>query len=92
RKFKDADIIRECYTKLNKPVNINDDLYYTYLNLIIDCAFMDPAIEKNSIAFGIVIALNYLDPTKGINIVPSKVVEQMNYFLEKMQVNKYKEY
>ncbi|KAF0545527.1 hypothetical protein F8M41_002238 [Gigaspora margarita] len=92
RKFKDADITRECYTKLNKPVDINDDPHYTYLNLIIDCAFTDPATEKNSIAFGMAVALNYLDPTKGVNMVPSEVVERMNYFLEKMQVNEREEY
>ena len=32
------------------------------------------------------VALNYLDPTKGINMVPSEIVERMNNFLEKMQV------
>jgi len=32
------------------------------------------------------IALNYLDPSKGINMVPSEIVERMNMFLERMQV------
>jgi hypothetical protein len=32
------------------------------------------------------IALNYLDPSKGINMVPSEIIERMNIFLEKMQV------
>ncbi|CAG8756935.1 27502_t:CDS:2 [Gigaspora margarita] len=91
-KFKDANITRECYMKLNKPVDINNNLHYTYFNLIIDCAFTDPATEKNSITFGIVVALNYLDPTKKVNMVPSEVVEWMNYFLEKMQVNESEEY
>jgi hypothetical protein len=33
------------------------------------------------------VALNYLDPSKGINMVASEVIEQMNNFLEKMQVS-----
>jgi len=32
------------------------------------------------------IALNYLDPSKGINMVPSEIIERMNVFLERMQV------
>nr|CAG8500677.1 12059_t:CDS:2 [Entrophospora candida] len=39
---------------------------YTYLNLIIDCAFTDPNTEKNSIAFGMAFIL---DPSKGIKLV-----------------------
>jgi hypothetical protein len=71
--------------KLNKPVDPNNTSY-TYLNLIIDHVFTDPNTEKNSIAFGMAVALNYLDPSKGIKLVPSEVVERMNSFLEKMQV------
>ena len=87
RKFKDASITCECYMKLNKPVDTNDNSHYTYLNLIIDCVFTNPNTEKNSIAFGMAVILNYLDPSKGINIVLSEVVERMNYFLEKIQVS-----
>ncbi|CAG8702587.1 17945_t:CDS:2, partial [Gigaspora rosea] len=79
-------------TKNQQPVDINDVPHYTYLNLIIDCVFTDPATEKNSIAFGMAVALNYLDPTKGVNMVLNEVVERMNYFLEKMQVNEREEY
>jgi hypothetical protein len=32
------------------------------------------------------ITLNYLDPSKGINMVPSEVIDRMNGFLEKMKV------
>jgi hypothetical protein len=32
------------------------------------------------------VAFNYLDPSKGVNMVPSEVVERMNVFLDKMQV------
>ncbi|CAG8721068.1 7669_t:CDS:2, partial [Gigaspora rosea] len=72
RKFKDSDITKECYSKLNQPVDANDDPHYTYFNLIIDRTFADLNTEKNSIAFGIAIALNYLDPPKGISMVPSE--------------------
>ncbi|CAG8745053.1 5846_t:CDS:2, partial [Gigaspora rosea] len=72
QKFKDADITQECYLKLNQPVDANDNPNYTYINLIIDRTFTDPDTEKNSIAFGMAVALNYLDPTKGINMVPSE--------------------
>ncbi|GES82462.1 hypothetical protein GLOIN_2v1789101 [Rhizophagus clarus] len=88
KKFKNSDITRECYTKLNKPVDANDDPHYTYLNLIIDHVFTNPKTEKNSIAFGMAVALNYLDSSKGVNMVPSEVVERMNFFLDKMQVSK----
>ncbi|CAG8649405.1 2572_t:CDS:2 [Cetraspora pellucida] len=87
RKFKEADITKESYLKLNQPVDANDDLHYTYLNLIIDRIFADPNTEKNSIAFGMAVALNYLDPSKGISMVPSEVAERMNNILEKMQVS-----
>lgn len=86
KKFKDANITRECYMKLSKPVDSNDPSY-TYLNLIIDNAFPDSNTEKNSIAFGMAVALNYLDPSKGIKLVQSEVVERMNHFLEKMKVS-----
>ncbi|CAG8625744.1 6019_t:CDS:2 [Racocetra persica] len=86
RRFKNTNIIRECYMRLNKPVNTNDDPNYIYFNLIIDNTFMDPKTEKNSIAFGIAVILNYLDPSKGFNMVLSEIVERMNYFLEKIQV------
>ncbi|CAG8682530.1 6624_t:CDS:2 [Cetraspora pellucida] len=68
------------------PVDVDDDPNYTYLNFILDCAFSDPKMEKNSIAFGIAVAFNYLDPTKEIIMVLSEVVKKMNYFLEKMNV------
>ena len=71
--------------KLNKPINSNDPSY-TYLNLIIDHTFTDSNTEKNSIAFGMAVALNYLDPLKGVKLVQSEVVERMNQFLEMMQV------
>ena len=74
------------YKKLNQPINSNDDPNYTYLNSIIDRVFIDSNTEKNSIAFGMTIALNYLDPSKGINMVPSEIIERMNVFLERMQV------
>ncbi|CAG8786436.1 5022_t:CDS:1, partial [Cetraspora pellucida] len=80
-----ADITKECYLKLNQPVDINDDPHYTYLNLIIDRTFADLNTEKNSIAFGMAIALNYLDPSKRISMVPSEVIVRMNHILEKMQ-------
>ena len=86
RKFKDADITRECYVKLNRSIDSNNDPSYTYLNLIIDNVFPDSNTEKNSIAFGMAVALNYLDPSKGIKLVQSEVVERMNRFLEMMQV------
>ncbi|CAG8839314.1 13828_t:CDS:1, partial [Cetraspora pellucida] len=87
RKFKEADITKESYLKLNQPVDANDNPHYTYLNLIIDRTFADPNTEKNSIAFGIAVALNYHDPSKGISMVPSEVAERMNHILEKMQVS-----
>ena len=86
RKFKDAKITRECYMKLNKPVDFSNNPNYTYLNLIIDRVFTDSNTEKNSIAFGMAVTLNYLDPSKGIKLVQSEVVERMNNFLEMMQV------
>ncbi|GBC03787.1 hypothetical protein RclHR1_05320004 [Rhizophagus clarus] len=89
KKFKNSDITRECYTKLNKPVDANDDPHYTYLNLIIDHVFTNPKTEKNSIAFGMAVALNYLDLSKGVNMVSSEVVERMNFFLDKMQVSEH---
>jgi len=54
--------------KLNKPIDFNDPSY-TYLNLIIDHTFTDSNTEKNSIAFGMAVALNYLDPLKGVKLV-----------------------
>ncbi|CAB4392465.1 unnamed protein product [Rhizophagus irregularis] len=75
KKFKNSDITRECYMKLNKPVDVNDDPHYTFLNLIIDRVFTNPKTEKNSIAFGMAVVLNYLDPSKGVNMVPSEVIE-----------------
>ncbi|CAB5391220.1 unnamed protein product [Rhizophagus irregularis] len=75
KKFKNSDITRECYIKLNKPVDVNDNPHYTFLNLIIDRVFTNPKTEKNSIAFGIAVALNYLDPSKGVNMVPIEVIE-----------------
>lgn len=86
RKFKDDEITRECYMKLNKPVDLNNDPSYTYLNLIIDNVFPDSNTEKNSIAFAMATALNYLDPSKGIKLVQSEVVDRMNSFLEIMEV------
>src|SRR6266487_802762 len=87
RKFKDAKVTRECYKKLNQDVDPNEP-HYTYLNLIIDRVFNNNSnTEKNSIAFGMAVALNYLDPSKGINMVQSEVTERMNKFLEKMQVS-----
>ncbi|CAG8841344.1 2949_t:CDS:2, partial [Racocetra persica] len=74
----------------NWPINM-DDLYYTYLNLIINHSFANPNIEKNSIVFGMAIALNYLDLSKEINIVPSKVVNRMNYIFEKMNIADHEE-
>ena len=88
-KFKDSKITRDCYMKLNNPIDSNED--YTYLNLIIDNVFTKSNTEKNSIAFGMAVTLNYLDPSKGVNMVPSEVVERMNGFLEKMQVSDYEE-
>ena len=89
RKFKDSKITRDCYMKLNNPIDSNEN--YTYLNLIIDNVFTKSNTEKNSIAFGMAVTLNYLDPSKGVNMVPSEVVERMNGFLEKMQVSDYEE-
>ncbi|CAB4487136.1 unnamed protein product [Rhizophagus irregularis] len=86
RKFKNSEVTRECYKKLNQPIDPDNDLHYTYLNSIIDNVFTDPHTEKNSIAFGMAITLNYLDPSKGINMVPSEVIDRMNGFLEKMKV------
>ncbi|CAG8722707.1 5236_t:CDS:2, partial [Cetraspora pellucida] len=85
KEFKEADITKEFYLKLNQPVNANNDPHYNYLNLIIDRTFADPNTEKNSIAFGMAVALNYFDPSKGISMVSSKVAERMNHILEKMQ-------
>uniref|UniRef100_U9SMI0 Uncharacterized protein n=1 Tax=Rhizophagus irregularis (strain DAOM 181602 / DAOM 197198 / MUCL 43194) TaxID=747089 RepID=U9SMI0_RHIID len=87
KKFKNSDITRECYIKLNKPVDVNDNPHYTFLNLIINRVFTNPKTEKNSIAFGMAVVLNYLDPSKGVNIVPIEVIERMNFFLERMQVS-----
>lgn len=91
RKFKNAEITRNCYRKLNQPIDSNNDPQYTYLNSIIDRAFTNSNTEKNSLAFGMAVALNYLDPSKGINMVPSEVIERMNNFLEKMHVADRKE-
>ncbi|RGB22247.1 hypothetical protein C1646_677979 [Rhizophagus diaphanus] len=92
QKFKNSEVICECYKKLNQPIDPSNDLQYTYLNSIIDRVFTNRNTEKNSIAFGMAVALNYLDPTKGINMVPSEIVGRMNYFLEKMQVVEREEY
>jgi hypothetical protein len=88
RKFKNSEVTQECYRMLNQPIAIDsvNDPHYTHLNSIIDNVFTHSNTEKNSIAFGMAIALNYLDPSKGINMVPSEVVNRMNGFLEKMQV------
>ncbi|CAG8744831.1 10206_t:CDS:2, partial [Cetraspora pellucida] len=86
KEFKETDITKESYLKLNQPVDANNDLHYTYLNLIIDRTFANLNTKKNSIAFGMAVALNYLDPSKGISMVSSKVAERINHILEKMQV------
>ena len=91
RKFKNSEVIQECYRKLNQPINSEYDLHYTHFNSIIDNVFTNPNIEKNSIAFRMAIALNYLNPLKEINIVPSEVIERMNSFLKKMWVVDHKE-
>ena len=91
QKFKNSEVTRECFMKLNQPIDPNDDSHYTYLNSIINRVFPNPNTEKNSIAFGMAITLNYLDPMKGINMVPSKIVERMNNFLEIMQVVNHEE-
>ncbi|CAG8777764.1 11843_t:CDS:2, partial [Racocetra persica] len=91
QKFKDAKIIWECYTKLNKPIDANDNPQYTYLNLIINRTFADLDTEKNSIAFGMAVALNYLDLSKRINMVLTEVIDRINYILEKMQVSELEE-
>ncbi|CAG8698092.1 12125_t:CDS:2 [Gigaspora margarita] len=74
--FKKSKIqfIPKYYLKLNKQFD-DSDLNYTYLDLIIDCIFPDLKTEKNSIVFGIAVALNYLDLSKEVNIVPSKVAK-----------------
>ena len=72
--------------KLNEPVDPSNNFSYTYLNLIINHVFTNSNTEKNSIAFGMAVALNYLDPSKSIKLVQSEVVERMNKFLEIMQV------
>ncbi|CAH1767399.1 4483_t:CDS:2, partial [Entrophospora sp. SA101] len=77
QRFKDAEITRECYMKLNKPVKSNNPTY-TYLNLIID----HETTEKNSIAFGMAVTLNYLDPSKGIKLI------QKNYGHEISELKK----
>ncbi|CAJ0843429.1 4364_t:CDS:2, partial [Entrophospora sp. SA101] len=56
---------------INKPVEFNNPTY-TYLNLIVDRAFTDPNTEKNYIAFGVTVTLNYLDPSKDINLVQNE--------------------
>ncbi|CAB5362884.1 unnamed protein product [Rhizophagus irregularis] len=86
KKFKDSKITRDCYRKLNQPIDPNNDPHYTHLNSIIDHVFTSSNTEKNSIAFSMTVALNYLDPSKGINMVSSEVIERMNNFLEKMNV------
>jgi hypothetical protein len=91
RKFKNSEVTRECYKKLNQPIDPSNDLQYTYLNSIIDRVFTNQNTEKNLIAFRMAVALSYLDPTKGINMVPSEIVGRMNYFLEKMQVDEREE-
>ncbi|CAB5193393.1 unnamed protein product [Rhizophagus irregularis] len=80
-----TDLVKPKTENLRKPVDSNNSSY-TYLNLIIDNAFPDFNTEKNSIAFGMVVALNYLDPSKGIKLVQSEVVKWMDYFLEKIKV------
>ncbi|CAB4391950.1 unnamed protein product [Rhizophagus irregularis] len=75
KKFKDSKITRNCYRKLNQPIDPNNDPHYTHLNSIIDRVFTSSNTEKNSIAFGMTVALNYLDPSKGINMVPNEVIE-----------------
>ncbi|CAG8622769.1 944_t:CDS:2 [Cetraspora pellucida] len=91
QKFKEADIIKKSYLKLNQPIDANDNLHYTYFNLIIDCTFADLNTEKNSIAFEIAVALNYLDSSKGISIVLSEVAECINHIFEKIQVLEHEE-
>ena len=39
RKFKNSEVTRDCYRKLNQPVDPDNDLQYTYLNSIIDRVF-----------------------------------------------------
>ncbi|PKY26167.1 hypothetical protein RhiirB3_441382 [Rhizophagus irregularis] len=88
QRIKDAVHAEFENLKLNQPIDDPDnDLHYTYLNSIIDNVFTNPHTEKNSIAFGMAITLNYLDLTKGINMVPSEVIDRMNGFLEKMKVD-----
>ncbi|CAG8716354.1 5769_t:CDS:2 [Gigaspora margarita] len=87
QKFKESKITKKCYIKLNKP--IDNDPQYTYLNLIIDSTFTDQNTEKNSIVFEMAVALNYLDPSKGIEMVPTKVVDKMNFILERIGVSQY---
>lgn len=86
KKFKDLKITCNCYKKLNQPIDPNNDPHYTHLNSIIDYVFTSSNTEKNSIAFGMTVALNYLNPLKGINMVLSKIIERMNNFLEKMNI------
>ncbi|CAG8626759.1 14709_t:CDS:2 [Cetraspora pellucida] len=87
QRFKYLKITQECYSKLNSPVDVNDNPNYTYLNFILDHAFPDPKMEKNSIAFGMTVVFNYLNSTKEIIIVPSKIVEKINYCFKKMNVS-----
>ncbi|PKB99475.1 hypothetical protein RhiirA5_429625 [Rhizophagus irregularis] len=87
QRIKDAVHAEFENLKLNQPIDPDNDLHYTYLNSIIDNVFTNPHTEKNSIAFGMAITLNYLDLTKGINMVPSEVIDRMNGFLEKMKVD-----
>ncbi|CAJ0906736.1 7212_t:CDS:2 [Entrophospora sp. SA101] len=69
------------WVKFDKPVEFNNPTY-TYLNLIVDRAFTDPNTEKNYIAFGVTVTLNYLDPSKDINLVQNEVVERIIHFLK----------
>nr|CAG8507605.1 1345_t:CDS:2 [Entrophospora candida] len=67
------DAVSQAIYAESEKVNPNDEHLMqssnptcTYLNLIIDCAFIDPNTEKNSIAFGMAFIL---DPSKGIKLV-----------------------
>ena len=64
RKFKNSEVTYECYRKLKQLIDPSNDPQYTYLNSIIDRIFTNQNTEKNSIAFGMAVALNYLDPIK----------------------------
>ena len=53
------------------------------LTSILLIMFLPNQIQKK---IPLAVALNYLDPSKGFNMAQSEVVERMNIFLEKMQV------